>query len=562
MKTEDLKEHLNNRFGIDNHKKEMQITVFSFGFKYGIPIDADTVLDVRFLPNPFYVEKYKYWTGRVKEVGDYISAAPVTGEFLTKLYDFMDFMVEQFKESGKTQFTIAVGCTGGMHRSVFVTERLGNHLKEKYGHVNIEHRDLHRNHVEHDAVDDQEGSHMLRLAYQITGSYSYTFLAICGTIMILAGIWIMLLAVRKLVKRFLELIAPDQKEVSKKLLSKIELSRGMRIVCIGGGHGLSMLLRGLKSKTSNISAIVTVADDGGSSGRLREEMGIIAPGDLRNCLVALADKESVLEQLFQYRFGGEGELAGHSLGNLFLAALIKEFGNPQNALEAASKVLNIRGQVIPATPERVRLVAKMSDGVSVEGESEISEYPQKAGKKVRIEKLSTIPDDPIAVGDALQAIKQADLITLGPGSLYTSVLPNLLVPEILQAIRESSAPVLYICNVMTQPGETTGFTVSDHLQAIIDHVGPGFVNFVLANNGTPRPEVLAQYAKVHAYPVRIDRAKVNDLGAVLIEADLLGIEKGAAQDNDVLANEIVQIHNLLKANIPPDALESYLRRSH
>ena len=137
--------------------------------------------------------------------------------------------------------------------------------------------------------------HMLRLAYQITGSYSYTFLAICGTIMILAGIWIMLLAVRKLVKRFLELIAPDQKEVSKKLLSKIELSRGMRIVCIGGGHGLSMLLRGLKSKTSNISAIVTVADDGGSSGRLREEMGIIAPGDLRNCLVALADKESVLE---------------------------------------------------------------------------------------------------------------------------------------------------------------------------------------------------------------------------------------------------------------------------
>lgn len=171
-------------------------------------------------------------------------------------------------------------------------------------------------------------------------------------------------------------------------------------------------------------------------------MGIIAPGDLRNCLVALADKESVLEQLFQYRFGGEGELAGHSLGNLFLAALIKEFGNPQNALEAASKVLNIRGQVIPATPERVRLVAKMSDGVSVEGESEISEYPQKAGKKVRIEKLSTIPDDPIAVGDALRQIKQADLITLGPGSLYTSVLPNLLVPEILQAIRESSAPVL------------------------------------------------------------------------------------------------------------------------
>ena len=155
--TRELKKALEQILVEEKNFKNLMITVLSFGFKYGIPIDADTVLDVRFLPNPFYVEKYKYWTGRVKEVGDYISAAPVTGEFLTKLYDFMDFMVEQFKESGKTQFTIAVGCTGGMHRSVFVTEKLGNHLKEKYGHVNIEHRDLHRNHVEHDAVDEQEG---------------------------------------------------------------------------------------------------------------------------------------------------------------------------------------------------------------------------------------------------------------------------------------------------------------------------------------------------------------------------------------------------------------------
>ena len=167
---------------------------------------------------------------------------------------------------------------------------------------------------------------MLRLAFQMTGSYSYTFLAVSGTLMIILGLWMMGVGVRRLVKRFFELIAPDQKEVSKSLLSKMELSRGMRVVSIGGGHGLSMLLRGMKKKTSNITAIVTVADDGGSSGRLREEMGIIAPGDLRNCLVALADKESVLEQLFQYRFDGKGELSGHSLGNLFLAALIKEFG--------------------------------------------------------------------------------------------------------------------------------------------------------------------------------------------------------------------------------------------
>lgn len=157
MKTSDLKEYLSSRFGGDSRKGDMQITVFSFGFKYGIPIDADMVIDVRFLPNPFYVPEYKYSTGRVKEVADYINKSPVTREFLEKLYDFMDFVVDQFKKSGKTQFTIAIGCTGGMHRSVFVTEKLGSHLKEKHGHVNIEHRDLHRNHVEHDVTDSSEG---------------------------------------------------------------------------------------------------------------------------------------------------------------------------------------------------------------------------------------------------------------------------------------------------------------------------------------------------------------------------------------------------------------------
>jgi uncharacterized cofD-like protein len=368
--------------------------------------------------------------------------------------------------------------------------------------------------------------------------------------------------VRKLMKRFVELLAPDQKEVSKKLLSRMELSRGPKVVAIGGGHGLSMLLRGMKNKTSNITAIVTVADDGGSSGRLREEMGIIAPGDLRNCLVALADKETVLEQIFQYRFGGEGELAGHSLGNLFLAALIKQFGSVQNALEAASKVLNIRGQVMPATSQKVRLRAKMSDGEIVEGESEISAYPEKIGRDVRIVRMTTVPKAPMAVGDALEAIKEADLITLGPGSLYTSVLPNLLVPEILSAIRESGAPVLYICNVMTQPGETTGYTVGDHLKALVDHIGGGVVDFVLANNGTPSQEVLRKYEKAHAFPVSIDRKKVESLGAALIEADLLGPARGAVQDTEVLSNEIVRIHNLLSAKIAPEALEEYLKRSH
>ena len=306
------------------------------------------------------------------------------------------------------------------------------------------------------------------LAYQMTGNYSYTALVLFGIFLSIVGILMMMIGVRKLVKRFIALVVPDdQNRVSRQVLGRIELAKGPHIVALGGGHGLSMLLRGLKNKTSNLTAIVTVADDGGSSGRLREEMDIIAPGDLRNCLVAMADKESVLEQLFQYRFGGNGELAGHSLGNLFLAALIKGFGNPENALEAASKVLKIRGKVIPSTTEEVRLVGKMSDGSVVEGESEIAAYPAD------IVSLSTIPENPIAVGDALEAIKQADMIILGPGSLYTSIMPNLLVPELLQAIRESSAPCVYICNVMTQPGETTGYTVGDHLEALKKVTGDG-----------------------------------------------------------------------------------------
>lgn len=399
---------------------------------------------------------------------------------------------------------------------------------------------------------------ILRLLYVLTGTYDYAFLATAGIGLILGGIIVMLYALRKLVKRFFSLLAPDQAEVSKQIVSRIELSRGVRIVAIGGGHGLSMLLKGLKQKTSNISAIVTVADDGGSSGRLREEMNIVAPGDLRNCLVALADKDSALEQLFQYRFGGEGELAGHSLGNLFLAALIKEFGNVRNALETASTVLNIRGQVMPATAERIRLRAKMSDGKEIEGESEIAAYGTK--EKTKILHMFMDPAEPIAVGDALEAIRHADLITLGPGSLYTSVLPDLLVPEILAAIKESNAPCLYICNVMTQPGETDGYTVSDHVNALIEHVGKNVVDYVLVNNAQPRPEALKKYEAAGSLTVEIDRKQVEETGVIMIETDLLGEERGAVHDGLVLAEKIIRITNLLKTNIRPDALAEYLRR--
>lgn len=407
-------------------------------------------------------------------------------------------------------------------------------------------------------VFGQVEEEILRLLYVFTGTYDYAFLATAGIGLIIAGIIVMLYALRKLVKRFFALVAPDEEEVSKQIASRIELSRGVRIVAIGGGHGLSMLLKGLKQKTSNISAIVTVADDGGSSGRLREEMDIIAPGDLRNCLVALADKDTALEQLFQYRFGGEGELSGHSLGNLFLAALIKEFGNAQNALEAASTVLNIRGKVMPATAERIRLLAKMSDGKEIEGESEIAAYGES--RKTKILHMSMIPEAPIAVGDALEAIRHADLITLGPGSLYTSVLPDLLVPEILQAIKESNAPCLYICNVMTQPGETEGYTVSDHVKALIEHVGKDVIDYVLVNNARPTREILKKYEEAGEFPVKIDEKQVEETGVIMIKSNLLGEERGASHNSLVLAENIIRISNLLKTNINPEALAEYLRR--
>ena len=407
-------------------------------------------------------------------------------------------------------------------------------------------------------VFGQVEEEILRLLYVFTGTYDYAFLATAGIGLIIAGIIVMLYALRKLVKRFFALVAPDEEEVSKQIASRIELSRGVRIVAIGGGHGLSTLLKGLKQKTSNISAIVTVADDGGSSGRLREEMDIIAPGDLRNCLVALADKDTALEQLFQYRFGGEGELSGHSLGNLFLAALIKEFGNAQNALEAASTVLNIRGKVMPATAERIRLLAKMSDGKEIEGESEIAAYGES--RKAKILHMSMIPAAPIAVGDALEAIRHADLITLGPGSLYTSVLPDLLVPEILQAIKESNAPCLYICNIMTQPGETEGYTVSDHVKALIEHVGKNVIDYVLVNNARPSREILKKYEEVGEFPVKIDEKQVEETGVIMIKSNLLGEERGASHNSLVLAENIIRISNLLKTNINPEALAEYLRR--
>jgi uncharacterized cofD-like protein len=249
-------------------------------------------------------------------------------------------------------------------------------------------------------------------------------------------------------------------------------------VVIGGGTGLSTLLRGIKEHTSNITAVVTVADDGGSSGRLREELGIPAVGDIRNCIAALADSEPLMAELLQYRFPGEGEasLGGHTIGNLLLAAMASVQGDDfEEGVRQMNRVLAVRGQVVPATGTAVTLHARLLDGAEVVGQSEI-------GKSTKIDKVWLTPEDVSASDDATRAIDEADLVVIGPGSLYTSIMPSLLLPELLAAVRASEAVKLFICNVATQKGESQGYDLSDHLAALERHTGSGWIDVVLANN--------------------------------------------------------------------------------
>ncbi len=276
---------------------------------------------------------------------------------------------------------------------------------------------------------------------------------------------------------------------------------GPRVVAIGGGTGLSVLLRGLKRHTDHIIALVTVADDGGSSGKLRRELGVLPPGDFRNCIAALADDEALITQLFQYRFRSGQGLEGHSFGNLFITAMAAITGSFEKAIYESGRVLNIRGQILPSTLEDVTLLAEVSEGGQtrkVEGESAIPV------SRLPIERVYLQPDNPRPFPPALQALLNADLIVAGPGSLYTSIIPNLLVAEIVSAIRASAAPKIYICNVATQPGETDHYSLDDHIQAIEGHTrtiesssysdeiaysgyGQNLFNYVMANNNLSRP---------------------------------------------------------------------------
>lgn len=306
------------------------------------------------------------------------------------------------------------------------------------------------------------------------------------------------------------------------LYRKMKLNHGPKIVAIGGGTGLSMLLRGIKKITNNITAIVTVGDDGGSSGRLREQMGVLPPGDIRNCIAALADDDDIVTKLFQYRFKtGEG-LEGHSFGNLFITAMTAICGDMVSAIKESSKVLAIRGRVLPATCDDMKLYAKMEDDSIVRGESNIPE----AGK--RIIQLCSEPANCKATPDTVEAILGADLIIMGPGSLYTSIISNFLVKDITRALWQSKAKKIYVCNAMTQVGETDNYSVSDHIKTILDHVKgentvnstKNFIDAVLVNNYMPQ-NLAQKYELAGSFPVEIDITELRRLKVEVVERNLL-----------------------------------------
>lgn len=316
--------------------------------------------------------------------------------------------------------------------------------------------------------------------------------------------------------------------------------QGPNIVAIGGGHGLSTMLRGLKSRTQNLTAIVTVADDGGGSGVLRQDLGMPPPGDIRNCMQALANVEPVMEQLLAYRFT-EGCLSGQAFGNLILAALNGISDSFDQAVARMSEVLAITGRVLPVTNADVTLEATFENGTHVVGESKIFKF--KKEQDCRIARVRLLPEHPEALPQTLEAIREADLILLGPGSLYTSIIPNLLVDGVVEAICASGALKIYVCNIMTQEGETEDMTAGDHVAALLAHGAPGLVDLCLVNDAPIRAELLARYAEENAFPMEVDAARIQKLGVEVVSRPLA--EEGAhyaRHDTERLAQAVIELY--------------------
>lgn len=357
-----------------------------------------------------------------------------------------------------------------------------------------------------------------------------------GILITALGIAMISLGIRGTIRAIIGVLLPEMDEkLVDVVFQRQQLKRGPRIVAIGGGTGLSTLLRGLKEYTSNITAIVTVTDDGGSSGILRSEMKIPPPGDIRNCLVALADTEPLMEKLFQYRFPKGTGMEGHSFGNLFIATMSDIIGDFEKAVEESSKVLAVRGRVLPSTLSDVVLGAVMKDGTEARGETAI------VGSRKGISRVYLIPEDAKPMMEAVKAIEQADAIVLGPGSLYTSILPNLMVKGITNAIKRSKALKIYVCNIMTQPGETDGYTASDHVRAILEHVGRGVVDYALVDTSRVAKGLLEKYRAQGSEPVEPDLSAIASF-EVGVVADEFVSEKGFIRhDPAKLARAIMKL---------------------
>ena len=321
-----------------------------------------------------------------------------------------------------------------------------------------------------------------------------------------------------------------------------ELKRrhGPAIAALGGGHGLSAILRGLKLYTDDLTAIVTVADDGGGSGVLREDLGMPPPGDIRSCMEALADTESLMQRLLAYRFP-DGRLAGQAFGNLLLAALDGISDSFDQAVARMSQVLAISGRILPVTNSDVQLEAVFENGASVRGESKI--FAAKKEQNCRIHHVRLLPEHAPALPAAVEAISRAEVILLGPGSLYTSVIPNLLVDGISEAIQDSAALKIYVCNIMTQEGETEGMTARDHVAALLGHGGPGLVDLCLCNCDPVGPELLERYSAEDAAPMVVDRREVELLGAEVVFRPLMDMECGYARHSGVkVAQAVLELY--------------------
>lgn len=472
----ELKQQLRNKLlDTDTPQQGFTLNLTSFGYRYGIPMDTDLAFDVRFLPNPYYNQQMRPFTGLDKPVQNYVLHQEVTQQFLSQTHQYLEHLLPHYQKEGKSNVNLVLGCTGGRHRSVAIVHQLSKELKAKGYHVVENHRDLRK--------DDKR--------YQVQSR---------------------------------------------------QRPQDLNIVALGGGTGLSNLLRGFKNHFHDLTAIVTVTDDGGSSGRLRKDMGILPPGDIRNCLLALAEGEDLMTALLNHRFqDGKGELSGHSFGNLFLTAMAELTGDFNHAIQACSEVLAIRGRVLPVSLEHLTLQAKMQDGHTVSGESAITEYGGE------IERLSLVQDHiPQPFPEVLTTIEKADAVILGPGSLYTSILPHLLFPEIVEAIQKCRGPVIYVCNVMSQAGETHHYRVRDYIEALYAHAGcRNWLDYVLVNTHQPQSDLLTRYASENAYPVRYDAVALEKAFATdklrVVPGNFLSESNYVRHDTHKVAEEVIKL---------------------